>query len=108
MINPSWYPTDRQLRQFGMTSLIGFGVVGLVIRLQLDLDVVATVLWVVGGLTFVLGMLKPRLILPIYLGLMALTFPIGWLVTNVLLRIMFYGVMTRKQRTDAENYYRQA
>lgn len=66
---------------------------------------------------------------------MVLTRPTGWLVTNVLLRIMFYGVMTplglifqmwgrdplqlkkpdvesysrvRKQRTDAETYYRQS
>lgn len=135
MINPSWYPSKRQLRQFAVISLVGFGVAGMVARLQLGLDVVSVVLWSVGGLTFLAGILKPHVVLPVYLGLMALSFPIGWLVSNVFLRVLFNGVMTllglifralgrdplrlkkpkvrsywlsHEQRTDAQSYYRQA
>jgi len=41
-----------------------------------------------------LGLIRPRTIRPIYVGWMVLAFPIGWLVSCILLAIVYYGVFT--------------
>ena len=41
-----------------------------------------------------LGLLKPEAIRPIFLAAMALTYPIGWTVSQVLVAVLFYGIVT--------------
>ena len=135
MITPPWYPDEKQLRQFAKVSLFGFGLLGSVARFGFGWETVAFVLWGVGVLTFIVGLLSPRAILPIYVALMAFALPIGWLISTLFLLIIFYGVMTpmavifrligrdplslkrpraesywrsRKQRSSRVSYYRQA
>lgn len=134
MITPSWYPSARQLRQFAAISLVGFGVFGY-IAWHKHAPRVAETLWAVGVATFLIGMPFPFVIRPLYAFLIALTLPIGWVVTNVLLRLIYYVAFTpiglffrltgrdplqiRKpkgdsywldhpERTDLSSYYRQA
>ncbi|MDH7501716.1 MAG: SxtJ family membrane protein [Verrucomicrobiota bacterium] len=45
---------------------------------------------VVGGP----GLLFPRILRPIYVGWMMLVFPIGWVVSQIMLLLMFYGIIT--------------
>jgi hypothetical protein len=40
------------------------------------------------------GLVKPQAIRWIYVGAMLLAFPIGWLLSRVVLTILFYGVFT--------------
>ena len=135
MIAPTWYPNEKELRQFAVVSLFGFGLLGLVAHLRFGLEITAYVLWVIGGLTFLIGLVSPKAVLFIYLILTAITFPIGWLISNLLLRILFYGIITpagfllsllgrdplrlrrpetksywleRKQPTQSASYYRQS
>ncbi|MFQ5428883.1 MAG: SxtJ family membrane protein [Phycisphaerae bacterium] len=135
MISPTWYPNNRYLRQFAVISLFGFGLMGVMARFQFDLEVTPYVFWAIGGLTCCAGLASPRAILPVYTLLMAVAFPIGWLVSNVLLRVLFYVILTpvgllsrlfgrdplrlkrpnaetywleHSQRADAVSYYRQA
>jgi hypothetical protein len=42
----------------------------------------------------VLGMIRPGLFRPIFVGAMMATFPIGWLVSRVVLAGLFYGLFT--------------
>jgi hypothetical protein len=103
MITPSWYPNRSQLRQFAMISLPGFGLVGAVVMRWSETlawgNVLASVnpanvLWAVGALVFLVGLASPEAIRPLYLLMMALTLPIGWVVSALLLRGIFYLVFT--------------
>jgi hypothetical protein len=41
-----------------------------------------------------LGLLRPSLLRPVFVGWMVLAFPIGWLVSHLLLGLLFFGVFT--------------
>jgi hypothetical protein len=50
-----------------------------------------------GGLAAVIGLVglaHPRFIRPVFVGCMIATFPIGWVVSHVLLAVVFYGLLT--------------
>ena len=53
--------------------------------------------FVLGGAALVvgtLGLIKPGAVRWIFVGWMVLAFPIGWLVSQVLLAVLFYLVLT--------------
>ncbi|MGE5191352.1 MAG: SxtJ family membrane protein [Deltaproteobacteria bacterium] len=88
-IEINWTPTDRQLRQFGLTALVALPGLGW--------------LWGAGprGITgllsagiaaAILGWIGPRILRPAFVGLSLLTFPIGAVVSELTLLVMFYGV----------------
>jgi hypothetical protein len=135
VISPSFRPDDKQLRQFAWIALPGFCLFGwLMLRLtgstNLALGTAAF-----GAALCVVGSFAPRAVLPAYLALMALTFPIGWVVSELLLRLIYYGIFSplglifrairrdplrlrkpqtdsywtrRRERRDQLSYYRQA
>jgi hypothetical protein len=41
-----------------------------------------------------IGIAKPSLIRPLYVSLLVVVFPIGWLVSNLILAVIFYGLIT--------------
>src|ERR1700716_3972044 len=45
---------------------------------------------VIGGL----GLLKPAAVRLLFVVCMVLAFPIGWLISNLMLALMFYGIIT--------------
>lgn len=136
MITPNWSPGDRQLRQFGWACLPGFAVVGFFVAYRIFGSVNAAYALIgFGVLCLLASLVRPGLLLPIYTVLMAITMPIGWCLSHILLRLFFYGVLTpigfvfrmigrdplmiRKpdgssywrehtQRTDPLTYYRQS
>jgi polyferredoxin len=135
MLAPNWYPGNRQLRQFAAACLPGFGLIGAAAHWKWHMPVLAEVFWIIGGVAFVLGLIIPRSVQPLYSLLMFITLPIGWLVSNILLRVIFYGILTpiglvfrmtgrdalhlkrqqvqsywkdRPQRLDLADYYRQS
>lgn len=87
-------PTLKTLRQFGGLSFIflsyGAYVQGYV-RHNVNLAVVfAAVAASIG----VLALVKPAYIRPLFVGAMGVTFPIGWVVSKVLLGLIYYGLIT--------------
>jgi len=135
MIAPSWRPESRQLRQFAWIALPGFALFGwLVWRATGSTDAALGIAAFGAGLA-VVGSIVPRAVLPIYLAMMALAFPIGWVISELLLRLIYYGAFTplglffrairrdvlrlkkpqtssywtrRRERTDPLAYFRQA
>jgi len=94
MIQVDWSPGPRQLRQFAGAAVPGFGLVGYaVLRATGSLEAAGAV-WAFGALAALVGLVVPTAIRPLYVALMALTLPIGMLVSHVLLRAIFYGVLT--------------
>jgi hypothetical protein len=115
-----FHPTQRVLRQFAAAWLI-FGLSAAVlqgmVRGQQSLGVALAILAVlVGGA----GLIQPATVRWIFAGLMVITFPIGWVVTQIVLAILFYGIFTpvalifrlqgrdllgRKARTGESTYW---
>jgi polyferredoxin len=135
VIQPNWSPKKNQLRQFAVISLFGFGLLGFILRWRFGMETAPLVLWGIGAATFVAGLAAPITILPLYTLLMIITMPIGWVVSNLLLGVLYFGIMTpfgfllratgrdplrmkrpetetywqnRSQRRDPSSYYRQA
>jgi len=85
--------SPRTLRQFGMLCLVLFG--GLAIwrwdegRSGAAAGFTAAAI-VLGGL----GAMAPRLLQPVFTAWMAVAFPIGFVVSRVLLAVLYYGVFT--------------
>ena len=86
--------TDRMLRQFAalwILVLSGLGGWEWVTSGNRTLALVAAGLGVVIG---TVGLARPPTIRPLFGGLMAITSPIGWVVSHVVLAVLFLGVFT--------------
>lgn len=100
----NWKPNRSQLRGFGWICLVAFGAIGGWIRWRghvfgVDLQpstavTTAGVLWIVAVLCGLLAAAAPAALRPLYIGLIVLTYPIGFVVSYVVMAILFYGVMT--------------
>ncbi len=114
-------PSDKQLKDFGFISLIMFFVIGL---LLLGLGKIPAkgfmVFCLVGIVLYLLSRISVVLIKPIYLGMILLTFPIGWVVSHLMMALFYYGIITpvslffrllnrdplcRRYEPDAETYW---
>ncbi len=93
LIDISQSPTRRELRWFaGVWWPAICGVLGWFAR---DASPAATVgLWTAGIVLGAAGLLRPRIIQPVYKALIVATFPLGWLLSHVVLRVMYFGVIT--------------
>ncbi len=93
LIDINWNPTPRELRTFGIVTLIGCAIVGLVLW-SYALVTAAKVIWGVGAVIFVLGLALPAAAKPIYLLLSAVSWPIGYVISHVVLAVFYYGLVT--------------
>lgn len=87
-------PNDRTLRQFAVLWLVFFAAIAL---WQLFIHQRTTASAVIGSLAIVVGLfglVQPRWIRPIFVTWMVFAFPIGWVISNVLLTILFYALFT--------------
>ena len=88
-------PSQKQLKDFGFISLIMFFVIGLVL---LGLGKVPAKgfmgFCLVGVVLYILSRISVALIKPIYLGMILLTFPIGWVVSHLMMALFYYGIIT--------------
>lgn len=86
--------SDRTLRQFaGLWLLVVGGLAGWH-GLVRDSHAVALGLGTLAILVGTLGLARPRAVGPLFTGLMLVTYPIGWLVSRILLVVLFYGMFT--------------
>lgn len=104
-------PDEKQLRQFGWISAVGFLVLMAVLGLKFHWFENSNVLWpkifVMGSiLSAALALLYPKGLFPLYLTMMILSFPIGFVIGNVILLILFFlvfapiGIFFRLIRRD--------
>jgi hypothetical protein len=95
MIAIQWNPSTKQLRQFAGIWFPAFcGLVGWSIGQKTGHWSEVEIGWVLAGLLSGGGLVLPALMRPIFVGLILLTFPIGWVVSHLLLGLIFYGVVT--------------
>jgi hypothetical protein len=88
------HPTTRTLRGFAGIWLGWFGGLGAAAWFARGDHATALVLWVVAAAVGPLGLIAPALVRPVFVGAMVVTFPIGWVVSHVLLGAVFYCLFT--------------
>jgi hypothetical protein len=87
-------PTARALRQFAAAWLVFLLAAGAHQYFMRGHQLVGSVLMILAVVVGLLGLARPSAIRWIYVGLMVAAFPIGWMVTQIMLAVMFYCVIT--------------
>jgi hypothetical protein len=127
-------PPRRVLRQFAAAWLVVFGALACWHGLYHTRPVAGLALAGLGVAVGPLGLWRPSAIRAVYVAAVLATFPIGWLLSRLLLAAIFYGIFTPlalvfrlvgrdalrlrprpdlptywlpKPRTDAASYFRQ-
>ncbi len=93
MIQINWYPSARELRTFAGLWLVFFGVLGGLAAAS-DSPRAAMILMAVGAAAGLAGLARPSSVRLLYVLWMAATFPIGLLISNLMLLAVFYLVLT--------------
>lgn len=102
MIEVNWRPDTRTLRGFGLLSTLAFAAIGAWVWFRHSLfgfsmspesaTTAATVLWVVAGVCLAAAAVASRALWPLYVVLTAISLPIGFVVSHLVLAIVFFGV----------------
>ena len=95
MIKLELNPPREQLSQFGWFSLFGFPAIGGVMWWKFGVP--ETVFWVllsVGVSVFAASRVDPRLVRPVFVGLMLIAVPIGVVISFVLIAAIYYLMVT--------------
>ncbi len=87
-------PTERMLRQFAAIWIFFFGAVAAWQGFHHGRPTLAVGLGVLAVTVGPLGVAWPRLIRPVFVGWMALAYPVGWTVSRLVLGVIFYGLFT--------------
>ena len=89
-----WHPDRRELRRFAIAMLIGFFVLGALSAWRAKgIGTGSMVLWSIG-VTLAVAALVPKLGRIAYLAVYLPTSIIGYVVSNVMLALMFFLVIT--------------
>ena len=94
MIRIEHNPTRRQLTVFRLLWLVLFGVFGGMSWWKTGLLAEAGVFWAIGAALPALGLVWPGVLRIVFLGASYATFPIGFVVSYIILAVVYYLVLT--------------
>lgn len=94
MIDLNLQPTDRMLRQFAGAWLLVFSAISASQWLTRGNPRAAAVFLVAAVVVGVMGMVRPRAVRWLFLAATVAAFPIGWIVSQVMLFVLFAAVIT--------------
>lgn len=87
-------PSPGQLQQFAFLWCPVFcGILGVMLYRHSNFGA-AGLTWAIGAIVAAAGLYSPVLVKPVFVGLLYLTAPVGWVVANVVLVGSFYLVLT--------------
>jgi len=96
-------PDDRTLRHFGWIALVGFWLLALLAwkewlvfanGLGQARTAVCGTFLVVGALSAFFSMIVPNANRPLYVLLTLLSYPVGFVVSHIIMVVLFYGLLT--------------
>ncbi|MEM8665995.1 MAG: hypothetical protein AAGG48_00660 [Planctomycetota bacterium] len=117
LIDFNWDPSKRQLRQF---AIIGLFALPLIAWLWGASVTVVGVCLLIGAVLASTSFLAPGLIKPLFLGLMIIATPIGWVIGELSMLLIYIGLfvpigfvfritgrdaLNRKIDRDRESYW---
>ena len=104
LIEVNWRPERQTLRGFGWISLVAFAALGTWIFFRHTIfgfglsesaaNRTAYVLWALSATSGLLAAVAPPLLRPLYVGMSAVSLPIGFVVSHVVMALLFYGLFT--------------
>ena len=96
-------PTTKELRQFGFIAFGAFGLLGALLYWHLvplwrvfgaATPPMAYAAWALGALSAILSMVAPRLNRPLFVGLSVVAYPIGVVMSYVIMGVFFFLIVT--------------
>ena len=94
MISINRNPDRRQLRQFaGLWWPLFCAVLGGILWRWGQLTP-AYIVWGLGVFLGLAGLAVPAIIRPVFVGLMYLTYPVGWVISHLVLLVAYFLVVT--------------
>ena len=94
MMHVNTDPTTRQLKQFGWIWLGFLGLFGALALLRFGRPTAAAVLWALAVTVPAIGWVWPRFMRVVFVGLSYAAWPIGVVISHVLLGVVYYLVLT--------------
>ena len=87
-------PTRRELNQFGFIWLGFLTLFGIIAYVKFESPLVARWLWIGAVVVPIAGWLVPAFMRLVFLGMSYLAWPIGFVVSHVVLAAVYYLVLT--------------
>ena len=94
MVDINWRPQAKELRKFGITVMIGFGIIGLIFQFAADNLQGAYVAYIAGSALGLPALTGTVIALPGYWIWMGIAFVMGNIMSRLLLGIFFYLLIT--------------
>ena len=95
LIEINWHPSRKELRNFGKIALIASALISFLLYMLKGLGIQwALIIFSIGFIIFLGSMTSLKLTRMIYLGLILVTLPIGWVVSFILLASFYFLVLT--------------
>ncbi len=103
MIEIDWKPDEGTLKQFGFIALFGFSFLAALAWFQLLVfaalpdamrETVAGVFGALAVISTLFSLVAPRANLPVYVGLTVFAYPIGFVLSYVIMGFLFFGMIT--------------
>ena len=97
LVELNWNPTPRQLKQFGVAAAIFLPLIGWLVTGK-PRTLAEAKLPLLGGLAVagvalaIIALVKPAVIRPLFIGVSLITLPIGLVVGELVLLVVFFGV----------------
>ena len=94
IVSINWSPSGKEIKGFGRSMLIGFGIIGAVFFFFFDHTKTAMGLWIFGVLAFAFSYLVPKLALLIYYPWMGVSFVMGSIISYLIVAFIFFILIT--------------
>jgi hypothetical protein len=104
LVQINWRPDRNELRKFGFISVVAFGCLGAWLFFRASIfgislspqtaKIAAYVCWALAGGSLAGSLTVPEALRPLYVTLTAVSLPIGFVVSHLLMAVVFYGLLT--------------
>ncbi|HSZ57787.1 MAG TPA: SxtJ family membrane protein [Tepidisphaeraceae bacterium] len=94
MIQLNTNPSRTELHWFGLLAAAFFAFAGVMVLRRTHSLRSAEIIWIASALLVALYYLIPPLRRPIYVASMSLTYPFGWILSHVVVVVLFYLIIT--------------
>lgn len=93
MIEINFHPARKEMRVFAFLEILFFGLISYAIYRKTDSLTVPTAIFSIALSVGILGFFFPQWMRIVYVGWMIAVYPIGWLVSHLVMAVVFYLVI---------------
>ena len=95
LVEINWRPNRRELRSFAIVALIASAIISLLLYVLKGLAVQwVAIIFAAGFIIFISSLVSIKITRIIYLSLILVTFPIGYVVSFILLAAFYFLLLT--------------